>query len=84
MYLHFYMALYLSLFDCVRNMMYKTVLTHTRPDKTNDLDFFFLTKSPGVVPSFRGGIAYLIDPDSYDGWSFYTPGRASQVRQVEG
>jgi len=31
-----------------------------------------------------GGIAYLIDPDSYADWSFYTPGRASQVRQVEG
>jgi len=30
------------------------------------------------------GIACLNDPDSYAGWSFYTPGRASQVRQVEG
>jgi len=29
-------------------------------------------------------IAYLIDPDSYAGWSFYTPGWASQIRQVEG
>jgi len=31
-----------------------------------------------------GGIESLIDPDSYAGWSFYTPGRAYQVRQVEG
>jgi len=31
-----------------------------------------------------GGIAYLKDPDSYAGWSFYTPGMLSQVRQVEG
>jgi len=30
------------------------------------------------------GIVYLNDPDSYAGWSFYTPGRASQARQVEG
>jgi len=30
------------------------------------------------------GIAYLSDPDSYAGWSFYTPGRATQVRQVKG
>jgi len=31
-----------------------------------------------------GGIEYLNDPDSYAGWSFYTSGRASQARQVEG
>jgi len=31
-----------------------------------------------------GGIAYLNDPDSYAGWSFYTPVRASQARQVDG
>jgi len=31
-----------------------------------------------------GGIAYLIDPESYVGWSLYTPDRASQARQVEG
>jgi len=30
------------------------------------------------------GIAYLIDPGSYAGWSFYTPDRASHVRQIEG
>jgi len=30
------------------------------------------------------GIAYLNDPDSYAGWSFYTPVRATQDRQVEG
>jgi len=30
------------------------------------------------------GIVYLNDPDSYAGWSFYTPGRATQARQVEG
>jgi len=27
---------------------------------------------------------FLNDPDSYAGWSFYTPGRVSQARQVEG
>jgi len=38
-----------------------------------------------VLPPFRGGgIAYLNDPDSYAGWSFNTPRRASQARQVEG
>jgi len=31
-----------------------------------------------------GGIAYLNDPDSYAGWSFYAPVRATQARQVEG
>jgi len=31
-----------------------------------------------------GGIAYLNDPDSYAGWIFYTPVRATQARQVEG
>jgi len=31
-----------------------------------------------------GGIVYLSDPDSYVGWSFYTPLRATQARQVEG
>jgi len=30
------------------------------------------------------GVVYLSDPDSYAGCSFYTPDRASQVRQVEG
>jgi len=42
---------------------------------------------PGVSPfsPFRGGgIAYLNDLDSYADWTFYTPGGASQVRQVEG
>jgi len=28
--------------------------------------------------------AYLGDPDSYAGWSFYTPVRATQARQVKG
>jgi len=38
-----------------------------------------------VLSPFRGGgIACLIDPDSYAGWSFYTPVRATQARQVEG
>jgi len=38
-----------------------------------------------VLSPFRdGGIAYLNDPDSYAGWSFYTPVRASQARQIEG
>jgi len=27
---------------------------------------------------------YLNDPDSYAGWTFYTPVRATQTRQVEG
>jgi len=41
--------------------------------------------TPRVLSPFRGGgIAYLIDPDSYAGWSFYTPVRATQARQVEG
>jgi len=31
-----------------------------------------------------GGIAYPNELDSYAGWSLYTPGRASQVRKVEG
>jgi len=40
---------------------------------------------PRVLPPFRGGgIAYLNDPDSYVGWSFYSPVRATQARQVEG
>jgi len=30
------------------------------------------------------GIGHLRDPNSYDGWSFYTPGRATQATQVEG
>jgi len=30
------------------------------------------------------GVLYLNDPDSYAGWSFYTPGRAFQVKQIEG
>jgi len=34
--------------------------------------------------SVMGGIVYLNDPNSYAGWSFYTPGGATQVRQVEG
>jgi len=38
-----------------------------------------------VLSPFRGGgIAYLNDPDNYAGWSFYTPGGASQARQIEG
>jgi len=42
--------------------------------------------SPRVLSPFRGegGIACLIDPDSYAGWRFYTPGRTSKARQVEG
>jgi len=33
---------------------------------------------PGVLSPFSGGgIAYLNDPDSYAGWSFYTPVRAT-------
>jgi len=40
---------------------------------------------PRVLSPFRGGgIAYFSDPGSYAGWSFYTPVRATQARQVEG
>jgi len=49
------------------------------------LTIFLFNIFPRLLSHFRGGgIAYLNDPDSYAGWSFYTPGRASQVRQVEG
>jgi len=42
-------------------------------------------KKPRVLSPFRGGgIVYLNDPDSYAGWSFDTPVRATQARQVEG
>jgi len=45
----------------------------------------FTFSSPRVLSPFRGGgIAYLSDPDSYAGWSFYTPVRDTQARQVEG
>jgi len=41
--------------------------------------------APRLLSPFRGGgIVYLNDPDSYGGWSFYTPVRAIQARQVEG
>jgi len=41
--------------------------------------------TPRVPSPFRGvGIAYFSDPDSYAGWSFYTPIRATQARQIEG
>jgi len=41
--------------------------------------------TPRVLSPFRGGgIVYLNDTESYAGWSFYTPGRATQARQVEG
>jgi len=38
----------------------------------------------GAVTFSWWGIAYLNDLDSYAAWSFYTPGRVSQARQVEG
>jgi len=46
----------------------------------------FILRIPprAVTISWGDGIAYLNDPNSYAGWSVYTPGRASQVRQVEG
>jgi len=52
---------------------------------TVHIQYNLLFVPPCVLSPFRGGggIAYLIDPDSYADWSFYTPGRASQVRQVE-
>jgi len=38
-----------------------------------------------VLSPFRGGgIVYLNNLDSYAGWSFYTPVRVTQARQVEG
>jgi len=41
--------------------------------------------SHGVSSPLHGGrIAYLIDPDSYTDWSFYTPGRTYKVKQVKG
>jgi len=40
--------------------------------------------SPCAVTFPWWGIVSLNDPDSYAGWSFYTPVRATQVRQVEG
>jgi len=46
---------------------------------------FKIQFTPQVLSPFRGeGIAYLKDPDSYAGWSFYTPDRASQAREVAG
>jgi len=40
---------------------------------------------PRVLSPFRGGgIGCLNDRDSYAGWSFYTPVRATQANQVEG
>jgi len=50
-----------------------------------DPTIVFIQNAPRVLSPFRsGGIAYLSDPDSYAGWSFYTPVRATQARQVEG
>jgi len=51
----------------------------------NECSMFNDTRPPcSVTFLWFGGIAYLNDPDSNAGWSFYSPGRASQVRQVEG
>jgi len=44
-------------------------------------------RRPRVLSPLRGGgrgIEYLNDPDSYAGWMFHTPVRATQARQVEG
>jgi len=38
---------------------------------------------PWAVTFSWWGIAYLNDPDSYAGWSFHTPVRATQAREVE-
>jgi len=44
--------------------------------------FISISDSPRVLSPFRGGgIEYL---NSYTGWSFYTPVRASHATQVEG
>jgi len=41
--------------------------------------------TPHVLSPFRGGgIKYLNDPDTYAGWSLYTPVRAIQAREIEG
>jgi len=46
---------------------------------------FALIKSPPpCAVTFPWGIVYLNNPDSYAGWSFHTPVRATQTRQVEG
>jgi len=37
-----------------------------------------------LSPFWWWGIECLNDPNSYAGWSFYTPVRAIQARQVEG
>jgi len=46
----------------------------------NIKDVFVRKASHRVLSCFRGGgIAYLIDPDNYAGWSFYTLGKQSQT-----
>jgi len=41
---------------------------------------YFINKLPRVLSPYRGGgIEYLSDPDSYAGWSFYTPDRATAM-----
>jgi len=51
----------------------------------NSLKSILKKSCPRVLSLFRsGGIAYLSVPNSYAGWSLNTPGRASQVSQVEG
>jgi len=45
---------------------------------------FPLQQPPCAVAFPWWGIAYLSDQDSYAIWSFYTPVRASQVRQFKG
>jgi len=41
--------------------------------------------APHVLsPYCGGGFEYLNNPDSYAGWSIYTPVRAIQARKVEG
>jgi len=44
----------------------------------------YTSYTPRAVTFSWWGIVCLIDPDSYAGWSFYTPVRATQARQVEG
>jgi len=48
------------------------------------VSFFQLLIPPRAVTFSLWGIAFINYPDSYAGWRFYTPVRASQAREVEG
>jgi len=68
-------------------MLNKSFKKNLNPGLISDsnVKMFYGCSAPRVLTPFRGGgIAYLNDPESYAGWSFHTPVRATQVRQVEG